>query len=175
MMKDSSPKQASSQVIGLVGAAVALAAVLVGCATGPSASDPNIFRQNEAANAVVCSALTIDVTKSRLMGAWERCIAAYNSPSAPGTVGPSPAYMLLAGHLSVEATASSDGTVVLGLFSSGGGNKILMLMADIKETPQCKTEVTARGRPIGWRAMAAHTAIWLENPKDRGPLNSPCY
>ena len=107
------------------------------------------------------------------MGAWERCVEHFNSPVPPGAIAPSPAYMLLAGHLSVEAVESSGGAVILGLFSSGGGNKILMLMADIRETANCKAEVIARGRPVGWRAMAGHTAVWLDNPQDRGP--AVCY
>ncbi|ABM96823.1 hypothetical protein Mpe_B0043 (plasmid) [Methylibium petroleiphilum PM1] len=153
-------------------AASALACLaLVGCAL-PQTRDEMLSAASSPVR--VCSSeLTTAGAAERLEAAWQRCFV---SPRTMGVAQTgSGAVFYEQSRLVVFRDRVGDATVLSTRIARRPLdlptplNQALFLMADIRETPECKSEVVVRAAAENWQKVAGATEKWLSDPLQQVP------
>jgi hypothetical protein len=134
------------------------------CACASSVTSPDQFRAAEPVAVQVCSTKSVAESGQALADAWGRCwVKRHHNQSIASIIqGPSPFYVTI-------DELPERGTVALVQQSANFGTTNIVLLADLRHTNRCNTEVSVRGARVPWRGYAEHTKVWLENPFDKGP------
>jgi len=146
----------------LVLACVAVA----GCAAPKQSRDEML-----AANLVVtrvCSGLSVAEAAERLKSAWQACFM------KPPSINVIPLGTTTAVYTSSRLMVTEDSrggmTTLFTLIAPqrfappSPFSRSILLMADLRETAECRAEVQVRPATDDWKAPADYTARWLQEP-----------
>ena len=146
---------------------VLLAAIgLSACGSIPMTIDGLRLQQQEIFT--VCSHRSVQEATAQLARAWSKCYVGPEVREVAVMVGRVPVMVPVgsAGTMRVDVQSVRDGTTVF--VTMPGGN--IPLMADIRTTANCPSEVVARGVQALWVSSAKNTETWLNNPEASGPM-----
>lgn len=148
-------------------AAVAAVALLVACAAPPE--PPAAWK--------TCSPIELEQAVARLKTAWRQCFEGQSSHRLVPPGNAMTAGNAAGGGQVAERREGDVTTLSLRLqsrdFTGLRTSEQELLRADFQMTPDCRTEVTARGSNAFWQQYAMRAAEWLkEAPATAGP--PPC-
>jgi hypothetical protein len=143
------------------------AALLAACAT--PAEPPAAWK--------ACSPIELEQAVARLKTAWRQCFEGQSSHRLVPPGNAMSAGNAAGGGLVAERRDGDVTTLSLRLqsrdFTGLRTTQQELLAADFQMTPDCRTEVTARGSNAFWQQYAMRAAEWLkEAPAAAGP--PPC-
>lgn len=147
--------------------AVAAAAVLAACAAPPQ--PPAAWK--------ACSPIELEQAVARLKAAWRQCFEGRSSHRLVPPGNAMTAGNAAGGGVVAERRDGEIATLSLRLqsrdFTGLRTSQQELLSAEFQMTPDCRTEVTARGSNAFWQQYAVRAADWLqEAPATAGP--PPC-
>ena len=145
------------------------AGLLAACAGPPEAATPAGWK--------TCSPIELEQAVARLKSAWRQCFEGQSSHRLlpPGNA---MAAGNAAGGAVVAERRDGEATVLtLNLqsrdFTGLRTTQQELLSAEFQMTPDCRTEVTARGANAHWHRLAVRAADWLKDPPATAAL-APC-
>jgi len=143
-----------------------LSLTLAACADLPMSTENLRLQQTSAKT--ICSELPVQKSVQILTRAWSRCYGANGAKDITIMAGGVPTTLPIAnsGVMLVDVETHSDMSTVAVRLPKGQ----VTLMADLKPTESCPSEISARGVQGLWISSANNIESWMKNPDSYNPF-----
>lgn len=147
----------------------ALSITLGGAQAAPKT--PDSIRADFPPAIQLCRTEAPEEIGARMLAGWSRCFAKTQPPGVQAMLAGKVPILVPAGVGSVTSVRVEHSSEATTLVSEGTGAVGIMMIADIRKTESCNTEVQVRGATRFINSIAAKAARFAEDPEARCPAD----